>query len=213
MEIEEEDEEKKDKEDNKNEENVETKEIETENGKDICKFYLQKRCKHYREKEKCKYSHPKLCFNWIKKGTCKDKEMCKEFFHPKLCHQSLENLSCNREKCKFFHLPNTKFGLKENKQTKPSEINKEQVVPNQTKQPPKEKDFQPENKAQDPDPTPQGALMDLIQKLTTRVETLVKENTQRKSMDGQLLQFLIQNQQWNQGWNQGQDMWTQNQQQ
>ena len=66
----------------------------------ICKFYLQKRCKHGVKGGSCSFSHPKLCFNHIK-GDC-DKTNC-EYYHPKLCKEAVKYNSCARRYCKFYH--------------------------------------------------------------------------------------------------------------
>ena len=77
----------------------------------VCRFYLQKSCKHGLKGTNCNYLHPKLCYKFIrngaKNGGCK-KEDCK-FHHPKLCKLSLQERRCNRVKCRFFHLNGTKF--------------------------------------------------------------------------------------------------------
>ena len=53
----------------------------------ICKFYLQKSCKHGRKGDDCNYSHPKLCYSYIKRGDkrggCKKGSQC-SYVHPKL---------------------------------------------------------------------------------------------------------------------------------
>ena len=66
----------------------------------ICKFYLQKRCKHGEKGDSCRFGHPKLCFSHMK-GSCTSSNC--EFFHPKLCKQAIENKVCERKICKFYH--------------------------------------------------------------------------------------------------------------
>ena len=89
-----------------------TQEVATSTNKsnDVCRFFLQKRCKEGIKGEKCHYQHPRICFKWQRNGSdrggCK-KENC-SFFHPKLCHQSLKQRKCFRKSCKFYHLNGTK---------------------------------------------------------------------------------------------------------
>ena len=78
----------------------------------VCKFYLQKSCKHGKKGEGCKYSHPKLCFNFIRRGNrrggCRKGEQC-TYVHPKLCTKALETKTCTNKKCRFYHIAGTKF--------------------------------------------------------------------------------------------------------
>ena len=82
----------------------------------VCKFYMQKSCKHGRKGDDCKYSHPKLCFNYIKhgdkRGGCKKGSQCK-FAHPKLCQRALETRTCSNKRCRFYHVAGTKFEIRD----------------------------------------------------------------------------------------------------
>ena len=64
----------------------------------VCKFYLKRQCRHYKDKTECKFAHPKLCFAWIKNGKCKDESKCSEFCHPELCSHSLNKKQCTNKK-------------------------------------------------------------------------------------------------------------------
>lgn len=78
----------------------------------VCKYYLQKSCKHGKKGEGCKFSHPKLCFNFIRRGNrrggCRKGEQC-TYVHPKLCTKALETKTCSNKKCRFYHVTGTKF--------------------------------------------------------------------------------------------------------
>ena len=50
---------------------------------------------------KCKFPHPKPCWNFKKKSGCKVKNC--EYMHPKVCKFALQNKKCQREDCSFFH--------------------------------------------------------------------------------------------------------------
>ena len=65
----------------------------------VCRFYLQKKCRHFAEKTTCPFSHPKLCHGWTKKGRCTDKSKCSQYYHPKLCDASINGVVCNMKKC------------------------------------------------------------------------------------------------------------------
>ena len=76
-----------------------------------CKFYLRQACKNGRKGTDCKYSHPKLCFKFIKHGDrksgCNKGNKC-EFVHPKLCN-SYKSGVCTRKKCNLYHIRGTSF--------------------------------------------------------------------------------------------------------
>ena len=69
-----------------------------------CKFYMQKSCKHGRKGVGCNYSHPKLCYSYIKrgdkKGGCKKGDQC-NYAHPKLCKRALESKVCSNKRCRL----------------------------------------------------------------------------------------------------------------
>ena len=85
-------------------------------GKNItpCRYYLRQGCKHGRKGANCHYSHPKLCFKFIKhgdmRGGCKEGDKC-QYMHPKLCN-SYKSGVCSRDKCNFFHVKGTKVKTK-----------------------------------------------------------------------------------------------------
>ena len=88
----------------------------------VCKFYLRKSCQHGRKGEGCTYSHPKLCYNYIKRGDqrggCKKGNQCK-YEHPKLCKKALDTRTCSNRKCTLYHVAGTKF----NEETEPNANN------------------------------------------------------------------------------------------
>ena len=62
--------------------------IDESKNKANCKYYLNGLCKHGKKGTNCKYTHPPLCYKFIKKGDlaggCKNGESCK-YAHPRLC--------------------------------------------------------------------------------------------------------------------------------
>ena len=72
---------------------------------DYCKFHLQGRCKFGRRGKDCRKVHPPLCRSFILKGDdgCDKGENCR-YTHPKLCVKSLQNKSCPRKNCHFYHV-------------------------------------------------------------------------------------------------------------
>ena len=80
----------------------------------VCKFYLQKGCKHGKKGTGCHFSHPKLCFSFIKRGDkqggCKKGEKC-NYVHPNLCRRALNTRVCINTRCRSYHVTGTKFSL------------------------------------------------------------------------------------------------------
>ena len=72
---------------------------------DYCKFHLQGRCKFGRRGKGCHKVHPPLCRSFILKGDdgCDKGENCR-YTHPKLCVKSLQDKSCPRKNCHFYHV-------------------------------------------------------------------------------------------------------------
>lgn len=73
----------------------------------ICKHYLQKKCKHGRKGEKCKFEHPKLCRRYLKFGRragsgCQKGSGC-DYHHPRLCWEYSKTGWCSRSECRFYH--------------------------------------------------------------------------------------------------------------
>ena len=73
-----------------------------------CKYYLSGKCNHGRRGQGCPYTHPKLCFNFLKKGAAGCNKSDCEYTHPKLCKYSVSDKMCRRRKCHFYHLWGTK---------------------------------------------------------------------------------------------------------
>ena len=71
----------------------------------ICAFYIQFRCKFGRTGKDCKFSHPKICINFMKNGSkgCDKNESC-EFLHPDMCKTSLEGNKCASKRCFLGHI-------------------------------------------------------------------------------------------------------------
>ena len=97
----------------------------------VCKYYLQKGCKHGKKGSGCNYSHPKLCFSFIKRGEksggCKKGDQC-NYVHPKLCRRALDTRVCTNERCRFYHVTGTRF-------TRPADV--------EIRMPPARQDTQP----------------------------------------------------------------------
>ena len=64
---------------------------------------------HGKKGSACAYPHPPMCFKYIKRGPkgCAKGTSCK-FAHPKLCRASLVSGKCNRKRCYFYHVTNSK---------------------------------------------------------------------------------------------------------
>jgi len=87
----------------------------------VCPRYIRTRdCPHGKygkdlvEGEPCPLRHPKLCHKYCGNGTnskfgCKKGKNC-EFFHPRLCRDSLKHKHCPAEDCTFAHLRGTLRG-------------------------------------------------------------------------------------------------------
>ena len=79
----------------------------------VCRYYLRKECKHGRKGQDCEFDHPKMCFNFIKRGDkaggCNKGKNC-TYLHPPLCRGSNGNrMVCSRDKCNFYHLKGTEL--------------------------------------------------------------------------------------------------------
>lgn len=81
----------------------------------ICKHYRTGRCKYGISGKKdgtCAYRHPKVCNKFLnnglrRRGGCNRGENC-NFFHPQMCHSSLQDRTCLRDNCKFMHVRGTR---------------------------------------------------------------------------------------------------------
>ena len=105
---------------NRKKKNDEKKQRQSEKKKEVketvmCNFYKRNKCKFGKIGKDCKFFHPKHCHQWISKGRegCSRGNQC-DHFHPALCHNSVNHQKCEREKCSFFHLPNTERTKKPN---------------------------------------------------------------------------------------------------
>ena len=89
--------------------------------KRVCTFHKWKECKN---KEKCRYLHPKICQKYLWYGLNKTdpKDGCNktdcDLYHPPLCYGSMKYKECRVKRCKKRHLPDTKFSAKEVKDSK-----------------------------------------------------------------------------------------------
>ena len=150
--------------------------IATENGYEkflrVCKFFLQKRCRHVKNGTTCNFSHPKICFGWTKQGKCKDKNKCSVFYHPELCPKSSEGIKCDNIRCEFYHLPKTAPNYDPDRQ------NRKQTRPMDSSN--KSPNFQKELLK---DPQKESQLMDLLNKLVNQVDILTKESLERKKLE------------------------------
>jgi hypothetical protein len=78
-------------------------------GKNVCRRFLQRACKHGRAGMGCDYAHPKLCIKYCKFGKnsargCKRGKEC-NFFHPPLCWRFADGKACERaDKCRYYHI-------------------------------------------------------------------------------------------------------------
>lgn len=73
----------------------------------VCRYYIQKQCKHRRTGNDCEFLHPKMCFRFVSYGWdsekgCEKGKQC-SFYHPPLCHEAERNGECKRENCRFYH--------------------------------------------------------------------------------------------------------------
>ena len=80
---------------------------------EICKFYINKRCKFGANGKDCPFNHPKKCFKFMQNGSkprrgCSKGKDCK-FYHPPLCRVALRTGMCPKEDCNFHHIRGTTF--------------------------------------------------------------------------------------------------------
>ena len=75
---------------------------------EICRFYLQGKCKHGKMGRDCAFKHPPMCFKFVRKGprACSKGATC-NYIHPKLCNNALQTGKCYRISCKFYHIAGT----------------------------------------------------------------------------------------------------------
>jgi hypothetical protein len=86
----------------------------------VCPRYKTRNCPHGKDGKElvegvsCPLRHPKLCHKYCGQGTnsrygCTKGKRC-EFFHPRLCRNSLKDKHCPVEDCTFTHLKGTARG-------------------------------------------------------------------------------------------------------
>ena len=120
------------------------------------------------------------------------------FYHPKLCDKYKNGQECKRD-CKFFHIKNGPINKQagDDKKEAPKEV---VVLKDAAKEDfPKAKELVPPEKAKETE-----NIMDLLKKLTEKVENLSLENQQRKIWEQSFQQGIYFNQMQSQGFqNQG----------
>ena len=77
----------------------------------VCTHYRKKNCKFGRKGVGCKFSHPNICRRFVNYGDdsirgCSKKRECK-YMHPAMCFDSLKRNKCTKSECKYYHLRNT----------------------------------------------------------------------------------------------------------
>lgn len=77
----------------------------------VCIHYRTSRCRHGISGQNCPYQHPKPCNKYLAFGD-KQPRGCQngskyQYFHPKLCRDSLNQNNCYNENCKFLHIKGT----------------------------------------------------------------------------------------------------------
>ena len=104
--------------------------------KPICPKYKFGRCNDY---DTCKeiYHHPRRCRDLSTFGECPYGNRC-QFFHPKICQQSVENRECSNPKCSYYHLRLIEKPSAESSRnilySKPKEISRKTSDWNETRQ-------------------------------------------------------------------------------
>ena len=78
----------------------------------MCKFFLRSRCKHGIYGKDCKYQHKKVCRKFLSHGRhskygCNKGQYC-DYFHVKMCFNSLNQRVCTKQECRFSHIKGTK---------------------------------------------------------------------------------------------------------
>ena len=84
---------------------------------EICEQYKRRNCPHGRlgktlvDGRQCEKAHPPRCFKYTRYGQrnprgCNKGTNC-QYWHPRLCNESVRTKKCSRENCSFFHLKGT----------------------------------------------------------------------------------------------------------
>ena len=86
--------------------------------KQVCKFFINGKCKYGISGKGCSNNHPRICRKLHKFGTqsqkgCNKGSNC-EFFHPRMCKDSVRKRLCLNQECTFMHIRGTKRKLQEN---------------------------------------------------------------------------------------------------
>ena len=85
--------------------------------KEICELYKRRNCPHGRlgktlvNGKQCEKSHPPRCFKYTRFGArnpqgCNKGANC-QYWHPRLCKESLKSKRCTKDDCSFFHIKGT----------------------------------------------------------------------------------------------------------
>ena len=122
-----------------------------------CVPYLKGECPHGRrgldevEGEICSNLHPKKCFPWVRAGNneqhgCTKGRDC-EFYHPRLCNNSVRYRRCTNPHCTFVHLRFTKRynnrRQEENYQHRQPHMSNPSSAPNQNQHTPQPREYIP----------------------------------------------------------------------
>ena len=83
--------------------------------KQVCKFFINGKCKYGISGKGCSNKHPRICRKLHKFGTqsqkgCNKGSNC-EFFHPRMCKDSVRKRLCLNQECTFMHIRGTKRKL------------------------------------------------------------------------------------------------------
>ena len=79
----------------------------------MCRYYVEKRCRHGSKGTGCCFDHPVKCFRFMRNGShakrgCTKGKDC-NYFHPPLCRTSINSGVCSKENCRLHHIKGTKF--------------------------------------------------------------------------------------------------------
>ena len=84
----------------------------TNNKKNVCKFYEKGSCTHGPSGDNCNYAHPEICRKYTQHGSrqpkgCNRGKKCK-YLHPVMCIYSMRKGECMNSRCSFRHILGTK---------------------------------------------------------------------------------------------------------
>ena len=152
-----------------------------EKSEKICSFHLRRSCNHRKNPENCRFQHPKLCFDWMKLGKCRNTDKCREFHHPKLCHSVRKGEQCNREKCRAVHLWTREKTLPQQPlqpQTTPQVTPQQQPQQQQLAPPQQQQTTFLSPPPQIPPPDPVLELRRMVESLTLKVDKILSSPPQ-----------------------------------